>query len=294
MAGEERLIGQEQRGALCLLWLAHPPLNALNRPLLGALSSALAQAEADPSVRAVILAAEGLQFSAGLEARDLGLVDKGPLQPVVAQIDAMTKPVVAVLQGNVLGGGLELALACHGRVAHEGARLGFAEIALGLLPVAGGCQRLARLVGAPVALQMLLEGAGVSAVEALAMGLVDAVAAEAEGPLARAEALAARLAEQPVTPALARRDGLRDPVAFHAAVTEARKRLAGTALPAPHAVVDCVEAVLLLPAEQGLAFEAARSEEMAESLEALALRHAFMAERRALALPAALATSDPS
>ena len=294
MAGEERLIGQEQRGALCLLWLARPPLNALNRPLLGALAAALAKAEADPSVRAVVLAAEGPQFSAGLEARDLGLVDKGPLQPVVAQIDAMTKPVVAVLQGNVLGGGLELALACHGRVADEGARLGFGEIALGLLPVAGGGQRLARLVGAPVALRMLLEGAGVSAVEALAVGLVDAVAEEPVGALARAEAWAAKLAQQPVIPALARREGLRDPVAFHAAVTEARKRLAGTALPAPHAVVDCVEAVLLLPAEQGLAFEAARSEEMAESHEALALRHAFMAERRALALPAALATADPS
>ncbi len=298
MAAEERLIGQDQRGALCLLWLAHPPLNALSRPLLAALAAALTKAETDPSVQAVVLAAEGPQFSAGIEARDLGLVDNGPLHPVVTQIEAMTKPVVAALQGNVLGGGLELALACHGRVAHAGARLGFPEIALGLLPVAGGGQRLARLVGAPVSLHMLLEGTGLSAAEALAMGLVDDVVDDvvegAAGPLARAEALAAKLSQLPVTPSLARRDGLRDPIAYQSAVTEARKRLAGTALPAPHAVVDCVEAALLLPAAQGLAFEAAQSEAMAESPEASALRHAFMAERRALALPAALATPEAS
>ena len=294
MAAEERLIGQDQRGALCLLWLAHPPLNALSRPLLTALSAALTKAEADPSVRAVVLAAAGPQFSAGIEARDLGQVDNGPLHPVMTQIEAMTKPVVAALQGNVLGGGLELALACHGRVAHAGARLGLPEIALGLLPVAGGGQRLARLVGAPVALHMLLEGAGLSAVDALAMGLVDEVVEGAAGPLVGAEALATQLSQLPVTPSLARRDGLRDPVAYHSAVSEARKRLSGTALPAPHAVVDCVEAALLLPAAQGLAFEAAQSEAMAESPEALALRHAFMAERRALALPAAMAASDPS
>ena len=149
---------------------------------------------------------------------------------------------------------------------------------------------------------MLLEGTGVSAAEALAMGLVDDVADDVAddvvkgtaGPLARAEALAAKLSQLPVTPSLARRDGLRDPVAYQSAVTAARKRLAGTALPAPHAVVDCVEAALLLPAAQGLAFEAAQSEAMAESPEAPALRHAFMAERRALALPAALATPQAS
>jgi 3-hydroxyacyl-CoA dehydrogenase len=298
MAAEERLIGQDQRGTLCLLWLAHPPLNALSRPLLAALSAALTKAEADPSVRAVVLAAEGPQFSAGIEARDLGQVENGPLHPVVTQIEAMTKPVVAALQGNVLGGGLELALACDGRVAHAGARLGFPEIALGLLPVAGVGQRLARLVGAPVSLHMLLEGTGLSAADALVMGLVDDVVDDvvegAAGPLARAEALAAKLSQLPVTPSLARRDGLRDPIAYQSAVTEARKRLAGTALPAPHAVVDCVEAALLLPAAQSLAFEAPQSEAMSESPEALALRHAFMAERRALALPAALATPEAS
>lgn len=296
MTSDERLIGQDQRGALRILSLARPPLNALNRPLLNALSSALAEAEADPVVKAVVLAAEGPHFSAGIDARELGLVGDGPLQPLVVQIDAMTKPVVAALQGNALGGGLELALACHGRVAQEGARLGFPEIALGLLPVAGGTQRLVRLVGAPVALQILLEGRALTAVEALAMGLVDDVVegAERAAVLARAEALAVQLAAQPLTPSLERRDGLRDPLAYQSAVTEARKRLAGTVLPAPLAVVDCVEAALLLPTEQGLAFEATQSEAMAESPEALALRHAFMAERRALVLPTALAPNAAS
>jgi 3-hydroxyacyl-CoA dehydrogenase len=296
MTCDERLIWQDQRGAVRLLSLARPAFNALSHPLLSALSSAFAEAEADPLVQAVVLSAEGPHFSTGMDAGDLGPVGVAPLRPLVAQIDAMTKPVVVALQGYVLGSGLELALACHGRLAQEGARLGFAEIALGLLPVAGGIQRLARLVGAPVAAQMLLEGRALTAVEALAMGLVDDVVEGAghAATLAQAEKLAVRLAKQALTPSLKRRDGLRDPVAYLSAVTEARKRLVGTVLPAPFAVVGCVEAALLLPAEQGLAFEATQSEAMAESPEALALRHAFMVERRALVLPAALAAPDPA
>lgn len=309
MAGEGRLIGEELRGAVAVISLARPPVNGLDRPLLQALSAALRRAEAATEVQAIVLAGEGAQFCGGLDPRELGQTGDVALVPVVDLIDRLSKPVVAVLHGNVLGGGLELALACHGRVADEGARLGLPEIALGLLPVAGGTQRLARLVGAPVALQMLMEGKALSAVEALAMGLVDAVveggvegavkaqtqpgqsaSRPSEQALARGLSLAEALMQRPISRSLERREGLRDPLAYNSAVAEARRRLGPTALPALRAAVDCVEAALLLPAEQGLAFEAAQSETVAESPEAAGLRHAYAVERRALSQPANLGT----
>lgn len=297
MVGEGRLIAEDQRGPVAVIYLARPPVNALNRPLLQALTEALGRAGADPNTRAVVLAAEGPQFCGGLDARELGQVRGSVLASAVACIEEMPKPVVALVQGNALGGGLELALACHGRVAEEGARLGLPEIALGLLPVAGATQRLPRLVGAPVALQMLMEGKALSAVEALAMGLVDAVVeapepndGAAKGPraeaLARAIALAETLADSPIRRSLDRREGMRDALAYASAIAEARRRLGAFSLPALQAVVECVEAALLLPAEQGLSFEAAQSEAMAESPEAAGLRHAYRVERRALVLPA--------
>ncbi len=306
MAGEGRLIAEELRGAVAVISLARPPVNGLDRSLLQALMLALGRAEAAAEVRAIVLVGEGAQFCGGLDARELGQPGDAVLAPVVARIERLAKPVVAVLHGNVLGGGLELALACQARVAEEGARLGLPEIALGLLPAAGGTQRLPRLVGAPVALQMLMEGKALNAVEALAMGLVDAVVETPKAPgqaasgvsapcLARGLALAETLAEGPCLRSLERREGLRDPVAYNSAVSEARRRLGAAALPALQAAVDCVEAALLLPPEQGLAFEAAQSADVAESPEAAGLRHAFMAERRALALPAnLLAGSDPA
>lgn len=276
-------------GAVRVLSLAQPPLNALTDGLMSQLAGALRAAEADPTVTAIVLAGEGAQFSAGLEAGLLGKVTGAALPGLACLIEDLSKPVVAALQGKVLGGGMELALACHGRVAQEGTRLGLPEISLGLLPIAGSTQRLPRLVGAPIALSLLLEGKTISSVEALAMGMLDEVVAEA--PVASAVALATRLAAGPLVKTADRRDGMRDAVAYQSAITETRKRLEGGRLPAPVAVVDCVEAALLLPFDLGLAFEQARAEALAETPEASALRHAFLAEKRALAPPADLAAS---
>ena len=285
------MIRQEARGAIAVLTLARPPVNALNAALMADLALALRAAEADPAVAAVVLAAEGAQFSAGLDVTELGRVQGAALPGLATLIEGLQKPVVAALQGNVLGGALELALACHGRVAHEGARLGLPEISLGLLPVAGSTQRLPRLVGAPIALKMLLEGLPLTAVEALAMGLLDAVVDSSV--LERAEALAAVLALSPPVRTADRRDGLRDPVAYQSAVADSRKRLEGGRLPAPMAVVDCVEAALLLPFEMGLGFENSHAETLAASPAAAGLRHAFLAEKRALMPPADLAACAP-
>lgn len=288
---DEGLIKQQRQGAVAVLSLNRPPVNALNRPLLEALAAALRAAEEDRDLRAVVLAAEGGHFSAGSDVSELGRVWDGALPPVASQIESMSKPVVACLQGNVLGGATELALACHGRVAHEGARIGLPEVALGLLPVAGSTQRLPRLVGAPIALKLLIEGAPVRAVDALAMGLLDAVVESR--PLPRAVALAEELAQAALVKTAERRDGLRDPVAYQSAINELRKAHEGWRLPAPNALIDCVEAALLLPFDMGFGFEQSMAEAMAETPEAAGLRHSFMAEKRALFPPADLAATAP-
>lgn len=208
------------------------------------------------------------------------------LGALALQIEAMAKPVVAALQGNALGAGLELALAAHGRVALAEARLGLPEVGLGLPPVAGATQRLPRLVGAEAALKVLLEGRPLSAVEALTIGLVDHVV---EGGLIdRAMAFAQELAGRPRVAALARREGLRDGRGYQAAVARARAATAGGRLPAPARIVDCVEAAQLLPGEAGLGYERAAFEELAATPEMQGLFHAFLAERAAQRLPAAL------
>lgn len=290
MAGASA-IGQQRHDDILVLSLARPPVNAMTSGLMAELEAALRAAEGDPSVAAVVLAAEGAHFSAGLEAGELGRVQGAALPGLVATIEALKTPVVAALQGNVLGGALELALACHARIAQENARLGLPEVSLGLLPVAGATQRLPRLVGAPIALKILLDGLPLTAVEALAMGLLDTVV-EAP-PLERAVQMARELAANGHARTSDRREGLRDALAYQSAIADARKRLEGGRLPAPMAIVDCVEAALLLPFDMGLAFEQAQAEVLADSAEAAALRHTFMAERRALAVPADLARLAP-
>lgn len=290
MAGEG-FIRRRMRGAVLVVSLARPPVNALNAVLMAELSGALREAEADAAVSAVVLAAEGSHFSAGLDASELGRVKGAALPALACLVEGLKKPVVAALQGNVFGGALELVLACHARVAHEGARLGLPEISLGLLPVAGSTQRLPRLVGAPVALKMLIDGQPLTAVEALAMGLVDQVTESL--PIASAEALALALAGAVPVKTSDRRDGMRDPLAYQSAIAENRKRCEGGRLPAPMAAVDCVEAAVLLPFDMGLDFEQSQAETMAETPEATGLRHAFLAEKRASLLPPELAATAP-
>lgn len=287
----EGLVKQTMRGSALLISLSRAPVNALNAPLLNALIDALDQAACNPAVAAIVLTAEGGHFSAGSDVSELGRVQGAGLPRVVQKIEASAKPVVAAVHGNCLGGGFELALACHGRVAQNGARLGLPEIALGLLPVAGSSQRLPRLVGAPIALNMLIEGVPVTAVEALAMGILDAVVEKA--PVDRAVALAEELAKRPLVKTSDRRDGMRDAVAYQSAVAEARKKVEGWRLPAAAAAVDCVEAALLLPLDMGCGFEQSHAETLAESPEAAGLRHAFLAERRALFPPPELNSIAP-
>ena len=282
---ETGLVRQRLAGSVLMLALRHPPVNALSVAVRSGLFEGLIRAETDAAVKAVLLVGDGRVFSAGADIAEL---DADPAQPpltdVCSRIETCTKPVIALLRGAVLGGGLELALAAHYRLAHHQARLGFPEISLGLIPGAGGTQRLPRLIGAEQALRMLLSGRSVPASEALAMGLVDQVVDE--HPIVSALQLAGT--DLPPRPTMAGRQGLRDPLAYQAAVGRIRAQPRHATSAAARAI-DCVEAALLLPPEQGLYFERAAFDDLRTSPHSAALRHVFRAERRASQFPAAIA-----
>lgn len=288
----EDLLKEHSVDGVRVIAMARPPVNALNADLMAALSRALRAAEADPAICAVVLTAEGAHFSAGSDISELGRIEGAGLPALCSTVERLAKPVVAAISGNALGGAMELVLAAHARVAHTGARLGLPEVSLGLLPVAGATQRLPRLVGAAVALKLLLEGLPLTAAEALAVGLVEEVVEDP--PQKRARALAQALSAQPPRQTAERRDGLRDPMAFQSAINAARQRIANWRLPAPARMVDCVAAAQLLSFDMGLGLEQTHAADMAATPEAQGLRHAFMAERRALMPPAALAGTAPA
>ncbi|MEY3309838.1 MAG: hypothetical protein RLZZ413_3876 [Pseudomonadota bacterium] len=287
-------VRQRRDGAVMVLSIDAPPVNALGAAVRAGLADGLAAALADPSVGAIVLCAVGPSFSAGADIREFGHpAPQGVpgLPELCNRIEASGKTVVAAIQGAALGGGLELALAAHVRLAGPRARFGLPEVALGLLPGAGGTQRTPRLTGAGPALRLMLTGKPVSAQEALAIGLVDAVVEDLEQT---AVALAAELAAEGRPPVRTRDrlDGLKDVVRYQADVAAARAAGPGR-LPAPGRIVDCVEAAMLLPFDRGLIFERAAFEDLAASPESAGLRRAFFAERRAAVFPEAGARAQP-
>src|SRR5437667_4116136 len=163
-------------GQIALVTVDNPPVNALKHEVRSGLAEALRQAKDDDAVRAVVIACAGRTFFAGADITEFG---KPPLAPglndVIAAIEAMPKPVIAAMHGTALGGGFELALASHFRVAVAGARVGLPEVKLGLLPGAGGTQRLPRLIGPEKALKMIVTGDPIEAREALADGIIDEI-----------------------------------------------------------------------------------------------------------------------
>ncbi len=273
-------VSLDQQDGIASLVMDAPPVNALSGALRSALTDQLTKAIADPGVRAIILRAEGRLFSAGADIREFGLPLHGPhLSDLCNQIEAAPKPVIAALQGAALGGGAEIALAAHYRLAVPAATLGLPEVTLGLIPGAGGTQRLPRLVGAGPALAMMLDGRPVSAAAADAMGLIDGVV-HADLPnaaLAFAQGLLSRgLGPRPTC---ARRDHIADGGGWMKAVEQARAAQVGSPLRAEHRVIDCVEAALLLPFAAGLAFERTAFADMLADPQSRALRHLFLAER---------------
>ena len=271
-------ITTEMQDGVQVVTLAHPPSNALTAAMRVALINVVqAAGEVGGSdVRAIVLRGQGAVFCSVVAAeRDRAGPD---LATVCLAVQGCAVPVVAALQGAAMGPGAELALAAHARVMAPAARIAFPDIAIGLPPEAGSTQRLPHLVGAAEALRLLLTGRAVGAEAALKLGLCDMTDDDATGA---AVALARNLAGR----ALPSSRGPGDPVAYQRAVTAAR-RDHRAAMPAIGRIIDCVEAALILPLENGVALEAVAREDMEASPEARALRWAAGAERRAhLRLP---------
>src|SRR6476659_2118913 len=167
-------ISTRRHGDVLVILSDNPPVNALSTAVRRGLVDAIAEAEADESVRAVVIACEGQTFFAGADISEFGKPPQQPWLPaVVDTIENCSKPVVAAIHGTALGGGLEVALSCHYRIAVPSAKLGTPEVQLGLLPGAGGTQRLPRVAGVRKALEMCATGNPIGAKEAFACGLVD-------------------------------------------------------------------------------------------------------------------------
>ena len=273
-------------GDVAVLVLAHPPVNALSDAVRSGLAEGLSRALADPAIRAIVIRGEGRGFSAGADIAEFGQPRHAlRLGDLCLAIENAPKPVIAAIHGMALGGGMELALAAHYRIANEAALLGLPEVNLGLLPGAGGTQRLPRLVGAREALRLMLTGVPITAAEAFTLGLVDRVVAT--GLTEAALALAGQ--GLPPRPTADVESGMTDAGSYVAAIAGARAAQAGNRLPAAGRIVDVVEAALIFPLAQGLKAEETAFADLVATPEAAALRHAFFVERRAMQLPAAAA-----
>jgi len=276
-----------ESGRVAMVRLRNPPVNSLSAALRAELHAAIQAALADESVRALVLAGDGGFFCCGAEIREFNtpMSTREPtLRSVIALIEGATKPVVAAIHGAALGGGLELALGCHYRVALDGASLGLPEVKLGVLPGAGGTQRLPRIVGVERALTMIAQGDAIDTATALDWGLLDEVFADdlpqraAAYALAHAEApLAGRNVGARKVAALA------DPGVVERARSEAARRYRGCV--APLACVDCVETAANTALQEGLAYERERFLELVNGSQSKAQRHLFFAERAAVKLP---------
>jgi 3-hydroxyacyl-CoA dehydrogenase len=274
-------VQQDLMECVLVLTLINPPVNALGHSLRAGISAGLDRAEGDPAIVGVVIRGQGRGFSAGADIREFGQAAKAPLLTDLCQrIEGFAKPVIAAMHGMALGGGLELALAARGRVGMAALRLGLPEVTLGVLPGAGGTQRLPRLIGAEAALRLMLSGRPVSAEDAFDLGLLDDVVPDEQALLTAALGLAKAPIDQQITV-------LQDPARFSAAVAEARRTVGKYAAgPAGARIIDCVEAALLLPPDQGFIFERTAFDDLRVSPEAAALRHAFFVDRQAEKPPA--------
>jgi 3-hydroxyacyl-CoA dehydrogenase len=287
------MTGYELRGDVAVITVVNPPVNALGPGVLEAIVSAVARAEGDPDVRAVVLAGAGETFVAGadinifttLATREASLHRAEAFHSALLQIESAEKPSVAAIHGNALGGGLELAMACHYRVALATAKVGQPEVMLGLIPGAGGTQRLPRLCGVPVALEMCVGGKPVMGTTARATGIVDEVVdGDREALIEKAiDFVRARADTHPPRRTRDVADRLGDVQAALAACQRLQDAIARAASPvrAPAAAIEAIRAAVTLPFDQGSALERDLFADCLVSLESRALIHLFFAEREA-------------
>ncbi|MEJ1990512.1 MAG: 3-hydroxyacyl-CoA dehydrogenase NAD-binding domain-containing protein [Maritimibacter sp.] len=268
----------EIRDAIGWVTIDSPPVNALGQSVRQGLMEAVTQlAEAD--VQAVVLTGAGRTFVAGADIRELGKTPAEPYLPdVLAAIAAAPVPWIAAINGMALGGGLEVAMACHARIAAPSAKLGLPEVNIGIIPGSGGTVRLPRLVPMATAIKLVTSGKPIGAQEALDAGLVDRLSGE--DLLGEAAAMARDLAEMGrPKPALERDLVAGDPIDWDAQASQLRKRSRGAA--APLEALASLKCAASEPVDVALAGERERFLRLAASDEAAALRHIFFAERAA-------------
>ncbi|QHE87424.1 3-hydroxyacyl-CoA dehydrogenase NAD-binding domain-containing protein [Hydrogenophaga sp. BPS33] len=279
----------DTRSSIAVLTLKNPPVNSLGLQARRDLARAFDQALADPAIAAIVLTGEGKGFSGGADIREFGTPDdlaEPNLLTLIRTLENASKPVIAAIHGVCLGGGLELALGCHYRVATAGARMGLPEVKIGLLPGGGGTQRLPRAIGLEAALNMVVSGQPVVSETLAALpgqGLIDLLT---EGDLLdKAVGFAQKVAAQRPLPRL------RDLKVTHAnpdgylAFARTAVKAAAKGQPAPLACVDAVAAALTPRFDDGLAREHALFNGLMATPEGKALRHAFFAERAAARIP---------
>jgi 3-hydroxyacyl-CoA dehydrogenase len=287
---EGELVRFENVDGIGVITVDNPPVNALSPGVPEGIVENVERGNADPAIKAMVLIGAGRSFIAGADIRTFG-TNRPP--PVPGRrphqiLDASAKPVVAAIHGYALGGGLEIALASHYRVAVPSARVGLPEVLIGILPGSGGTQRLPRLIGPKAAMEMITSGRHVPAEEADRLGIIDELVPEGGDLREAAIAFARRIADVRPLPRIRDRDdklaeAKDDPGIFEAM----RKSIARRARnqKAPYNCIVAVEAACSLPFEDGIRRERELFDELENSAEARALRYAFFAEREVAKLP---------
>jgi len=279
--------GYEKRGKVAVITMASPPVNGLGAALRAALLKSLDKALGSPGVKAIVLTGSGNGFSAGADIREFNSPKAGApptLHTVIAAFEASAKPVVAAIHGACMGGGLELALGCHYRIAKADAQIALPEVKIGLIPGAGGTQRLPRALGLEIALNMIVSGQAAPARKFADTPLLDELAEDEL--LDAAVAFAERLIREKRAPKRVRdlKAQHPNPEGFLMFARNTVKGVAGP-YPAPGTCVEAVAAAASQPFEAGLATEQRLFHEVMRSPESKALRHIFFGERAAAKIP---------
>jgi 3-hydroxyacyl-CoA dehydrogenase len=276
----------EREGSVGLIAVDNPPVNALSQAVRAGLLAALDEALADPAAKVLALYGKGRTFIAGADIKEFGKPLAEPtLRQVIERFENAKKPIVAVLHGTALGGGLELALGCHYRIALPGAKVGLPEVKLGLLPGAGGTQRLPRLTGVEAAIEMITSGRHVEAEEAAKLGIVDAAVHETDprkAALAYGETVAIDNAS------VKRVRDLDQKLKVAPGLLEAEKQKVAQRYRGRFSPLKCVEAVeaaVTLPFDQGLKRERELFDQCMASAQRKAMIHVFFGERAVAKVP---------
>ena len=276
-------IKYEVREGVAIAWLRNPPVNGLSYELRRDIVAALDTANDDASVRALVLIGEGAGFSAGADIREIGtpkMIASPSVAEVAAALELSEKPVLAAIHGQCMGGGLEVVLGCHYRIATQDAKVSLPEVKLGLLPGAGGTQRLPRIAGLEVATNMIVSGEPVAAPILGMLGVFDQIVAP-DSLLESALAFADKVADRRPLPRVSEREVKHpNPEGFLGFMRTSLRSMA-PAYPAPLKCLEAVRASVEKPFSEGMSVERKLFGELILSPESISLRHFFFAEREA-------------